>query len=37
MHIHTRRAWKIRSEGIPIHFDPHHIFAVQLFGDKKWR
>ncbi|HIM97763.1 MAG TPA: hypothetical protein EYM57_07695 [Gammaproteobacteria bacterium] len=25
------------SEGIPIHFDPHHIFAVQLFGDKKWR
>ncbi|PVZ64511.1 JmjC domain-containing protein [Pelagibaculum spongiae] len=24
------------SGGIPIHFDPHHIFAVQLYGQKKW-
>lgn len=25
------------SGGIPIHFDPHHIFAVQLYGKKKWK
>lgn len=24
------------SNGIPIHFDPHHIFAVQLYGQKEW-
>ncbi len=24
------------SGGIPIHFDPHHIFAIQLYGQKKW-
>lgn len=24
------------SNGIPIHFDPHHIFAIQLYGQKKW-
>ncbi|TMM45384.1 JmjC domain-containing protein [Colwellia ponticola] len=24
------------SDGIPIHFDPHHIFAVQLYGQKEW-
>lgn len=24
------------SEGIPVHYDPHHIFAVQLFGAKDW-
>ncbi len=24
------------SGRIPIHFDPHHIFAVQLYGGKNW-
>lgn len=24
------------SNGIPIHFDPHHIFAIQLYGQKEW-
>ena len=24
------------SEGIPIHYDPHHIFAIQLYGEKIW-
>lgn len=24
------------SEGIPTHYDPHHIFAIQLYGEKIW-
>jgi lysine-specific demethylase/histidyl-hydroxylase NO66 len=24
------------SDGIPIHYDPHHIFAIQLYGEKTW-
>lgn len=24
------------SNGIPVHFDPHHIFAIQLYGQKEW-
>lgn len=25
------------ADGVPIHYDPHHIFAIQLFGSKKWK
>lgn len=25
-----------RSVGLPAHYDPHHIFAIQLFGNKAW-
>lgn len=25
------------SDGIPAHYDPHHIFAIQLYGKKTWR
>ncbi len=24
------------SDGIPTHYDPHHIFAIQLYGEKTW-
>lgn len=24
------------SGGIPSHYDPHHIFAIQLYGSKEW-
>lgn len=25
------------SDGIPTHYDPHHIFALQLYGAKDWK
>ena len=25
------------NDGIPAHYDPHHIFAIQLYGKKIWR